>query len=835
MVNYKFLSVMLIFVLAINFASAFNWSDANSAYYKLDETTGTIVINEVGTNGTNNLALINLPGILDTAYGSNGTANQRVNSTLPSDSLDGAGDNYSLSFWINHTGSPSGIIIGNEVNAVDENGDYQAFWDAINGVTFSIRQGVGGANQRVMVHNQTANVDIFNHYVLTYDGSTNEWKYYVNGELGNTTTTALFAANDNFLYLLGRPASTIDNIIIDEIGTFGRVLSEFNVLELYNNGMALPFGQATGMPIVLISPANNSVISDVGTNFTVIGDVSVNFNTTNITYFVWDNNSVLHNQTTITLSPSQFLNETLFINNLTLGNYIWTAEVCFENSTFSNCTFSQDNSTFDVNVFAGISLNYAPQITEGALNIISRTITVFPGSTLTGAFLEYNGTNFSTSLNFVDGIYQVGASLVAPTVEMDTNFTFIFYYLIDGVYYSSAEANQTVLNTLFGICGGLTNDTLLNLSLLDEQTRTNITGDIEINAAIISLSSNEVVGFLNGTFSNVDNISICFTPPSVYSEYYLNAEIRYTSTGYSAEFYNIQRSNLTLYPRTLDLFPLNLNDSTEFTITYKNNDFIFTEGAIIQLQRKYISTDTYEVVEAPITGNGGSAVLHIDLNTNIYRASVVKDGVLLDFFENIVFSCDNELAGDCTHSLDGTVNPNNDIPIEDLTDFSYTVMVDEDNQTVTVLFSVPSGTPSTINVLLEQIDMFGNLTSCNTTVVTSAGSITCGYVDTIEKSIIELSISKDGVELAVLNFVNDPPLDMDGMNFFFVFMFMISLVGMAIASPEWMIIISIMVLMISGMLLLVQGMSLVMGLGAIAWVIVAAAIIIMKMSKQEDR
>ena len=44
-----------------------------------------------------------------------------------------------------------------------------------------------------------------------------------------------------------------------------------------------------------------------------------------------------------------------------------------------------------------------------------------------------------------------------------------------------------------------------------------------------------------------------------------------------------------------------------------------------------------------------------------------------------------------------------------------------------------------------------------------------------------------------------------------------------------------MVLMISGTMLLLKGMSLVIGLGALAWVIVAAAIIIFKMAKQEDR
>jgi len=345
----------------------------------------------------------------------------------------------------------------------------------------------------------------------------------------------------------------------------------------------------------------------------------------------------------------------------------------------------------------------------------------------------------------------------------------------------------------------------------------------------------DIISTISGTFEDIDNTLICSNINLTDVNLAYSAEIRYEATGYAAEFYYIQRADITGEIVNISLFDLNLNESTEFTVSYKSNDFIFIEEAVIQLQRKYIGEDIYETVEAPMTGNSGKAVLHIDVDTYRYRASVVKDGEALDFFDNIVFECGNELSGDCTHSLDGTVDPNNDVSIETITDFAYSISIDEDNQTITVLFAVPSGTPSTIYVSLEQRDLFGNTTSCNKTVITSAGSITCDYSDTIEKSILELSISKDGVELAIKGYVNDPVLDMDGMNFFLIFLFMLSLVGMAISSPEWMVLISVMVLIISGTLLLVSGMSLVMGLGSIAWLVIAAAIILFKMAKQEDK
>ncbi len=503
---------------------------------------------------------------------------------------------------------------------------------------------------------------------------------------------------------------------------------------------------------------------------------------------------------------------------------------------YANDTLGNTNSSFVEweYLFNNIEVNYTTPQYESTQGVFILNTDIKDGETISEAIFNYNGTNYSTSIITSAGQYIITSSILLPSVNVDTNFTFNFIVIVDGITYSFSEETQEVLNIGFITCIG-TEELLINISLFDEGDKTSLIGDIELNIQVYSKTSDGIVAEINNTYEDVHSQLICLSPNASYSNLYINAEMRYFKDEYATEFYHIQKADLVDYPINLSLFDLKNNDSTEFSVSYKNNAFIFVEGAIIQLQRKYIGQDIYETVEAPVTGDGGKAILHIDLNTNKYRASIVKDGELLDSFENIVFNCDNELSGDCTHSLEGTVSPNNDIPVETITDFTYSISIDEDNQTVTVLFAVPSGTPSTINVVLNQIDMFGNLTSCNTTVITSAGSISCDYTDSIEANILELSISKNGVQLAILSFVNDPELDMDGINFFIVFLFTISLVGMAISSPEWMIIISVMVLMISGTLLLVSGMNLVIGLGAIAWLLVAAGIIIFKMAKQEDR
>jgi hypothetical protein len=64
---------------------------------------------------------------------------------------------------------------------------------------------------------------------------------------------------------------------------------------------------------------------------------------------------------------------------------------------------------------------------------------------------------------------------------------------------------------------------------------------------------------------------------------------------------------------------------------------------------------------------------------------------------------------------------------------------------------------------------------------------------------------------------------------------LLSLVGMALSSPEWIVINGIVTMVIAGGLYLARGLDFVVGLGSLMWLILAAIILITKMSKQEDR
>jgi len=383
-------------------------------------------------------------------------------------------------------------------------------------------------------------------------------------------------------------------------------------------------------------------------------------------------------------------------------------------------------------------------------------------------------------------------------------------------------------------CSSYTN-TLFNITLFDENTLETISGDIEFYYSLLNVPAYDIINSINLSFTNVSNAVVCSGLNLTGEDYVHSIEIRYTSEDYAPELYHIQRAEISPETTNIGLYDLALNSSTEFKVTYQDDTFNFVEGAVLQLRRRYISENLYRVVEAPLTSNEGIAVVHIDLDTVKYGATIVKDGEILDTFDNIVFKCENELSGDCEQKLLGEINPQNTIDYDTDRDFSYTVIPGDNN--VTVTYSIPSSSPSSINIALTQKDQFGNETLCNKTIVSSGGSILCEYDDTLGTSYLELQIYKDGEVIGHNTYVIEEETGSDFLdnNYIIVVVLVLSIVGMGLSSPEWTVINGLITLLLSGMLWLVKGINFVAGLGLLMWLVIAVGILILKFSKQEDR
>lgn len=879
-------------------------------YWKMDEISGTNAMGSLGRHNAtttnlfwNNSGIINGTGISDTT-----TFPVIDTNYAPSASVTA----LTFNFWFK-----TSILDGRQVicftgiydcGTPDSNGDFRAY---INGVT--MQSDWFDDTSRNQADTPAINTDSWQ--MITYVINETTITGYVNGTAGVPISASGFTwtGSDEF-YPFKLDGAWSSNTSIDEIGIWNRTLTSSEIIDLYNNGMAITYPFTAGQ-VGLNFPTDNY--------FSPLNEVEFNCTAT-ITGATLTNMSLWHNASGTwarnqTLVKTGTTNESIFNVTFLDSSYLWTCSACdsdgdcgfatenrtvsiditspsitinrpsaIENIGYSNVnqtlnwtvtdtnfasawynyngtnvsvygeenitSFQLDgndrnltfwandsvgnvNSSFvewDYNIFVN-SKSYDDEIPEGALDEFNLEIIVNDGILITQAIFNYNNTNYTTDVSYSIGVYNISASIFAPTVTTDTNFTFNFFLIVDGNTYTLNSYNQSVLNLNFGICGGISNDTLMIISLKDEIMKTDLVGDIDVGGEIISKSSNQVVATIYQNFTGVANASICFSPPSDYDLYYFSSEIRYVASGYAPELYIIQYADMADYPINLSLFDLDLNHSTNFLIKYQDDSLITVEGAVIQLLKKYISEGIYEVVEAPLTSNIGTSVVHIDLNTNLYRAIVVKNGVILDTFDNLVFNCESELSGLCTQNLFGNVNSQNSLLVDNLDDFSYAIS--ELNNTITTTFSIPSGTSSSINILLIQEDVFGNTNLCNQTIVSSSGSIDCSYNDTIGDSIIFLEIRKNSELKAEQSFFipEEGGVDFLGNNFFIVLILLLSLVGMAMSSPEWMTIIGVVTFVLAGGLWLINGVNFVVGLGSLIWLLIVAVIIILKLSKQEDR
>jgi hypothetical protein len=528
-------------------------------------------------------------------------------------------------------------------------------------------------------------------------------------------------------------------------------------------------------------------------------------------------------------------NNTLNCSENTTFNYIAGID---ELTVYANDTVGNENSelvSWDYKVLES-EINFEEEVLEGTEQEFE--IILVPGTeNVRSVTLYYDGQVDVASLVSSGGIVTATSTLFIPQVTSDTNN--IFYFQIettDSEYFNSTSNNQSVLNIDIDNCSVNTYE-IITLLLKDEGNKSSISGDIETNLQILNDETySQVLNFSQSSL-NVSSDDVCSNVNLSETDFLLDAEIRYSSDNYSREFYHIQKAELSDYPLNLSLFDLKTEDTTRFKVIYRNEDLIGVSGAIIQLQRKYISEGIYEIVEAPLTSTDSDAVVHIDTNTNKYQITVVKDGVVLGIFTDLAFICESELTGECTLDLFGTITPSTLTNIATLQDFSYSLESSIENLTIDLTYTIPSGSSSEVQVLAVKKDTItGESTICNTTLISAAGSIECAYSGSIQDSVVEYQVYKDGELLVQKGYLiqENSISDFGGINYWIVVILMLSLVFMALSSPEWIVINAVVTVLLAGGIWLIRGIGFVDGLGSLMWLIVAAVILISKLSRQED-
>ena len=429
------------------------------------------------------------------------------------------------------------------------------------------------------------------------------------------------------------------------------------------------------------------------------------------------------------------------------------------NITFwANDTFGHYNSsyiTWDYTVFEN-SQEFTNETLEGTIETFTANVTVDESNPITISNFIYNGISHIDSFSQSGNDTILTIDFIILDVNTDSNLTFYWFLtLLDGQTINLTSHNQTIVTLSLDDCS-VNTIVLYNYTIVDEGNQSllsNTTAELNLNL-LDAERENYIVNF-SKKYLETNPFAVCINKNISSSTYASDSIVKYEATGYAVEYYNIVNAIITnsTIPIEITLYDLFSSDSTEFKITFKAEDFTFVEGALIYIDRQYISeNNTFKTVELPKTDSNGQTVGHFVRNDVVYNIRVIKDGVVLGNFKNIIAFCEDYLVGNCQMVLEATP--------EEITTFDYDEQLgiifqsvptyNENTSAVSFDFSTNDGTVKTVYMEVTRDDIFGNRSICNNSLTSSSGTLSC-LVPDIDDSVLRVEIYVEGQPIVFSN------------------------------------------------------------------------------------
>ncbi len=554
----------------------------------------------------------------------------------------------------------------------------------------------------------------------------------------------------------------------------------------------------------------------IGNNLSVnwtVSDVNLDtclfeYNNINTTVICADNNFSF-----ITIQDEQSL---IFYANDTIGNLAsnttsWTYAVSENSQTFSNETIEGSLETFLANITLGSGLS------------VSSTLFIYDGSS-------------NVAENFISGVNNIlrMSNFLVPNVGAQEDFSFNFEItLSDNSVINLSTQTQTVSNISIDDCSVNTFE-IFNFTLVDEEDQDMlvINTSIELAVNVLSINRNITVASLSNNFNNTNPVLICLSNITGGSSYVIDLTSRYEAKDHVIEYYNIRNSTLNNETIRSDIFLFDLlaDDSTDFQLTFKGADFVAVEGALINLQRQYISENVFKTVELPITDANGQTVVHLVRNDVVYNIVVLKNNIVLGTFNNIIAFCEDFTIGNCQINLNAFSSSEAVFDYNEALGISFTpITYNETTRIASVNFLTVDGTTKIINFTISKDDIFGNDSVCSSQVVSSGGTLTCIVPTFIDTSPLTAEVFVDGTQ-SIIDSIYLTTTNISTFGYFIMFLMILS-ITMMLLSSKTMTLIGLFVGVGSSMVLtLVEGK--VIGSGSsLIWLAIVIIAMIWKLNK----
>lgn len=524
--------------------------------------------------------------------------------------------------------------------------------------------------------------------------------------------------------------------------------------------------------------------------------------------------------------------------NLTLTE-TKTAKI-WGNDTLGNENYSA--ISWDYKIFQN-DLDYNNLTTETFTEEFILNITLGSGVSLSSAYLNYNGTNYATSINSSGDMRILIRSINIPYVTSEENISFFFVLNTNQGQINSSAFNQTIRSLDIDDCSVNTH-LILSYTIYDEDNRS------KLNASYWNTTANVFVrlsGDLSGTeyqyFSGeitTNSITICVNEELITGQTYrLDSEVQYTADEYVTEYHYIDNHllNTSSPNQQVSLYLLKVLRSQEFLITFKDTNLIPVEGAYIELTRQYLDIADFLSVEISKTDNDGRTIGHFVLNDEVYTIYVKKDGELLATFENVRAFCSDIVTGDCRINLNQQSTTSNPSSFSEYLGITGSEDYDDENRIYSFSFTSLDSTTKTINVTLIKFDSYLNDTLCSEELVSSSGTITCNIPSSYENNTALVKIYVDGelYNSHTFDIAGSRDTELNAMRYFLAFLLIITIPLLAITSGPMTLLFFVLGLVFAGGLAAIDWGGFIGPFSAFLWLVIAAIILIVKAAKRRQQ
>lgn len=319
-----------------------------AAWYKLNETSGTVIDSAFGNNATNYGATPGVPGIIGTAY--NFTADgQEINISFLPTFPKAYNQPVTYGFWMKRTQDKDineGLISTVERSSGEFGRTIRI--EANDSMIFQIcRFGFGCG----FIHSPAISLDNWYFVVGTFDGTGDAGgiKFYLDGvNIGNATYPHGFGPDTSGPSLTIGGAGGIGGTvsfrgIIDEAFVYNRTLNISEIQTLYNSGVGCTYQECLGPSLTLNAPEDyfNSTNTEITFNVTVETTLDDIINVTLILDGVF-------NETNTSGTEGEYI----FTKNLADGTHTWGIFACNQdicvNSTQRTLTIDSTSPVINI-------------------------------------------------------------------------------------------------------------------------------------------------------------------------------------------------------------------------------------------------------------------------------------------------------------------------------------------------------------------------------------------------------------------------------------------------------------------------------------------------------